>query len=250
MQSRVSVDGQRDVFSVTAHFDRQTDLTQQLAAVGADNRTTDHTVSLFVEDQFGHTICAVGSDSTARSSPREGGGFVADAFLFRFFLGQTNPGNFWLGVRDRWDHFRVEVVLHTGDNFCGNVAFVNTFVCQHWLTDDIADSKDVRHVGAQLLVNADETTVVNFHARCTCIQVFSVRYTTDRYQHRVVTLWFCRGFFAFHGNVNTVFFRFNGSHFGFQHQVEFLADAFGEDFNDVFVSSRDNLVEHFNHVNL
>lgn len=58
------------------------------------------------------------------------------------------------------------------------------------------------------------------------------------------------GLFAFHGNVNTVFFRFNGSHFGFQHQVEFLADAFGEDFNDIFVGCRDNLVEHFNHVDL
>ncbi len=32
----------------------------------------------------------------------------------------------------------------TGDNFSGNVTFVNTFVCQHRLTDDIADSKDVR----------------------------------------------------------------------------------------------------------
>ena len=41
VQSRVSVDGQRDVFSVTAHFDRQTNFTQQLAAVGTDNRTTD-----------------------------------------------------------------------------------------------------------------------------------------------------------------------------------------------------------------
>ena len=116
----------------------------------------------------------------------------------------------------------------TGDNFSGNVTFVNTFVCQHRLTDDIADSKDVRYVGTQLFVNADETTVVNFHACFACVEVFTVRHTTNRYQHGVVTL------------------RFSG----FQHQVEFLADTLGEDFNDVFVSCRDNLVEHFNHVNL
>ena len=141
-------------------------------------------------------------------------------------------------------------MLHAGDNFSGNVTFVDTFVRQHWLTDDIADSKDVRHVSAQLLVNADKATVVHFHASFARVEVFTVRHTTNRYQHGVVTLWFGWGFFAFHGNVNTVFFRFNGSHFGFQHQVEFLADAFGEDFNDVFVGSRDNLVEHFNHVDL
>ena len=34
------MDSQRDVFSVTTHFDSQTDFTQQLAAVGTDNRTT------------------------------------------------------------------------------------------------------------------------------------------------------------------------------------------------------------------
>lgn len=56
--------------------------------------------------------------------------------------------------------------------------------------------------------------------------------------------------FAFHRHVDTVFFCFNGSDFGFQHQVEFLADTLGEDFNDVFICCRDNLVEHFNHVNL
>ena len=141
-------------------------------------------------------------------------------------------------------------MFQTGDNFCGNVAFMDTFVRQHRLADDIADSKDVRHVGAHLFVNADEAAIVNFHARFTCIEVFTVRYAADSDQHCVVTLRFRRCFFTFHGNVNTVFFRFNGSHFGFQHQVKFLADAFGEDFHHVFVGSRDNLVEHFHHVNL
>ncbi len=51
------------------------------------------------------------------------------------------------------------------------MTFVNTFVCQHWLTDDIADSKDVRYVGTQLFVNADETSVVNFHASFACVEV-------------------------------------------------------------------------------
>lgn len=59
----------------------------------------------------------------------------------------------------------------TSDNFSGNVAFMNTFVRQHRLTDDIADSKDVRYVGTQLFVHADKATVINFNARFACIEV-------------------------------------------------------------------------------
>ncbi len=90
MQRRVRMNGQRDVFRITAHFDRQTDFTQQLAAVGADNRPADHAVRFFVENQFGHTVCAVRSDSTAKL-PREGGGFIADAFFFSLLSRSGQP---------------------------------------------------------------------------------------------------------------------------------------------------------------
>ena len=113
----------------------------------------------------------------------------------RFFLGQTHPCHFRLGVSDGWDHFRIEVVLHAGDNFCGNVAFVHAFVRQHRLTDDVADSEDVRHVGAQLFVDVDEATLVNFNTGFAGIQQFAVRHAADRHQHRVITLWFCRRFY-------------------------------------------------------
>ncbi|STQ81868.1 Uncharacterised protein [Hafnia alvei] len=59
-------------------------------------------------------------------------------------------------------------MLHARDNFSGNVTFVNTFVCQHWLTDDVADSKDVRYVGTQLFVDVDKATLVNFYTRFAC----------------------------------------------------------------------------------
>lgn len=86
-------------------------------------------------------------------------------------------------------------MLHAGDNFCGNVAFVHAFVRQHRLTDDVADSEDVRHVGAQLFVDVDEATLVNFNTGFAGIQQFAVRHAADRYQHRVITLWFCRRFY-------------------------------------------------------
>lgn len=56
--------------------------------------------------------------------------------------------------------------------------------------------------------------------------------------------------FTFHRHIDAVFFGFYRRHFGFQHQIELLADTFGEDFDDVFVSRRNHLIEHFNNVNL
>ncbi|VTP66801.1 Uncharacterised protein [Serratia rubidaea] len=141
-------------------------------------------------------------------------------------------------------------MLQTGDNFSRHVAFMHAFVRQHRLTDDIADGENVRHVGAQLLVNVDKAALINRHARFVSIQQFAVRHTADSHQHRVVTLWFRRRFFAFHRDVDTIFFGFYRGHFGFQHQVELLADTLGEHFHHVFIRRRDHLVEHFHHINL
>ncbi|MOA44572.1 hypothetical protein D3C78_1668700 [compost metagenome] len=121
---------------------------------------------------------------------------------------------------------------------------------QHRLTDDVTNREDVRHVGTQLFVDVDKATFVNFYTSLASVQQFTVRHTADRYQHRVVALWFCRGFFTFHRDVDAVFFGFYRGHFGFQHQVELLADTLGKDFHHVFICSRDHLVEHFNHVDL
>lgn len=207
-------------------------------------------VRFFVENQFGYIVCVVGSDSMIRSSLWEGGGFIVDVFFFCFFFSQIYLCNFWFGIGDGWDNFWIEVVFFIGDNFSGNVIFVNIFVCQYWLIDDIVDSKDVWYVGMQLFVNVDEIMVVNFYVCFVCVEVFIVWYMINCYQYGVVMLWFSGCFFVFYCYINVVFFCFNGGNFGFQYQVEFFVDMFGEDFNDVFVSCWDNLVEYFNYVNL
>lgn len=206
-------------------------------------------VGFFVEDQFGYIICVVRSDSMVGSSLWEGGGFVVDVFFFCFFFGQIDLCYFWFSVGDGWDYFWIEVVFQIGDNFCGNVVFMDIFVCQYWLVDDIVDSKDVWYVGVYLFVNVDEVVIVNFYVSFICIEVFIVWDVVDSDQYCVVMLCFCWCFFIFYGNVNIVFFCFNGSYFGFQYQVKFFVDVFGEDFYYVFVGSWDNLVEYFYYVN-
>ena len=45
--------------------------------------------------------------------------------------------------------------------FCSNVTFVNRFVRQHWLTNDVTDSIDICYVSFHLLVDVDKATLVN-----------------------------------------------------------------------------------------
>ena len=135
-----------------------------------------------------------------------------------------------------------------GNNFGSHMTFVYTFVCQHWLTHDVTDRENVRHVSAQLFVDFNETTVSHCDTSFLGIQVFTIRYTTYCNQHVVVTNWFNRCLFAFKRDIQTVFLRFNRSNFGFQHQVEFLLNAFGVNLHHVFVSGRNQLISKFNHV--
>ena len=128
------------------------------------------------------------------------------------------------------------------------MAFVHTFVCQHWLTHDVADSEDVRHVGAQLFIHFDETTFSHGNTGFFSIQVFTVWYTAYRNQYVVIANRFNRCLFAFKRDIQTIFFRFNRGHFGFQHQVEFFLNAFGVNLHHVFVSGRNQLISKFNHV--
>ena len=85
----------------------------------------------------------------------------------------------------------------TGDNWRQRDLREYLLCASIQLTDDIADSKDVRGVGTQLFVALDETTVVNFHACFACVEVFTVRHDQSlpaRRRNAAVQ----RALFAFH----------------------------------------------------
>src|SRR5690554_5329788 len=131
------------------------------------------------------------------------------------------------------------------------MAFVNGFVRQHWLTNDVTNGEDVVGAGAQLVVSFDKAFVVNFNAGFVGTDFLAVWSTPNSYQNRVVFNWLVWCVFAFKSDVNAVFLGFHFSHFGFKHDVLILVfHFFGENFDQVFVSRRDQLIHKLNHVQL
>ena len=55
--------------------------------------------------------------------------------------------------------------LEPGGGFRRDLALVRRLVREHRLPDDVADREDVRHVGAHLPVDRDETALVHHDAR-------------------------------------------------------------------------------------
>ena len=89
-------------------------------------------------------------------------------------------------------------MLLTRNNFSRYVTFMHTFVSKHWLTNNITDRMNVSNVSTHLLINIDETTLINFDTCFFSIDKFTVWYTTDSNKNRIVTLSFSWCFFTFH----------------------------------------------------
>ena len=130
-------------------------------------------------------------------------------------------------------------MLLTSDIFGSHVAFVNRFVRQHRLTNQVANGVDVANIGFHLLINRNETTLVNLNAGFICSNQTTVWLTANCYQYFVVTDWLSRRVLTFKAYIQTIVFGFNAGNLSFQHDVEFFFVGLHEDLHDVFISSRD-----------
>lgn len=70
-QGWVWVDGFTDIGCITAHFNRQADFTDHIAAVRTDDTATDDAAGFSIKNQLGKTIVATVGNCTAGSSPWE-----------------------------------------------------------------------------------------------------------------------------------------------------------------------------------
>src|SRR5438093_3063344 len=70
-ERRMRVDGLADVSRLAAHLDREADLADQVAGVGADDAAADDAVGGFVEQQLGEALVAAVGDRSTRRRPGE-----------------------------------------------------------------------------------------------------------------------------------------------------------------------------------
>lgn len=85
--------------------------------------------------------------------------------MFQLLLGLADPGNLGKRVDDRGYAVVVDVGCATlGDRFHAHDTFVLGFMRQHGSLDAVADGIDIRHVGLELVVGTNATSIVHLNA--------------------------------------------------------------------------------------
>jgi hypothetical protein len=126
--------------------------------------------------------------------------------------------------------------------------FVHRLVRQHGLADDVADGKDVRHVGAHLHVHRDEAAVGHGHAGLVGADLLAVGAAAHGLQHQVVQA------FALvpsrPSNITRMPSAWPRRHgLGLEHElVEARRVHLLPDLDQVAVGALHQAVEHFHHV--
>ena len=125
-----------------------------------------------------------------RGCPREHCLLVRDVLGLGFRLGQAHPSDLGIGVGDGRDRPGVELdAWNSGDHLSGHLRLVRGLVGEHRLTDDVADRKDVRHVGPHLAVDWDEAALVDVDAGRLGADGPTVGHAADRTRGSGQTPW-------------------------------------------------------------
>ena len=181
-QRRVRVDGARDVFGRRAHFDREGGLGDQLGDFRADHLHAEDFVGVGVGDDFDKAFGLEQAHRAPGRCERELADLDFMALLFRFVFGQADGGHF----RRSEDHGRhaAHVVLFglAGDHCRGNETLFRALVREHRLARQVAGAKDVRHLGAHLLVGFNVAKLVDFEAGLFERETFDERTASNRAQ--------------------------------------------------------------------
>ncbi len=173
---------------------------------------------------------------------------------------QAHPSHFGVGVSNTWNDACVEcggsqffvALQFTGNDFCCHMRLMHRLVSQHGLAHDVADGEDVRHVGAHLDVDVDETTVCHGHTGFVRCYLFAVGRAAHGLQHQVIHLRCGGGAALFRRGKRhlNAFGRGFGPHrFGLEHDVvKALGVHLLPDLDQVAVSALHQAVHHFHHV--
>src|SRR5580658_203369 len=207
------MDGHADIGRQRAHFYGQHAFGDQFARARAHNPDAQHAFGLRIDQQLGETFGAVDGDGTARRGPWKLGYGDLAALFFGLRFGEAGPCDFGIGEDDRGNRVRFEGNFVAGDGFDGGAAFVHRLVGQHRFAGYVADGVDHGIGGLALLVDFDESLLVDFDFRLIEAGDLGVRTASYRHQHAIEHLLFFFYGCAFEGYTDAGLFvleRFDG----------------------------------------
>src|ERR1035438_605845 len=184
------MDGHANIGRQRAHFDGQHAFRDQFARARAHDANTEHAFRLRIDEQLGESFGAVERDGSPRSGPRK----LSDGDLASLFLGlrfrQSRPRNFRIGEDNRGNRVRFESDFVSGDGFDGGPSLMHCFVGEHRFSGYVADGVDYGIRGLALLVDFDESLLVDFDFRLVEAGDLGIRPAANGHQHAVEDLLF------------------------------------------------------------
>src|SRR5271166_843616 len=161
-QGWVRMDRQSYIGGQRAHFDGEHSFRDEFACARADDADTEHALCLGIDEKFGKTFGAIEGDGASGSGPGELGDGDFAALFFGLGFGQAGPRDFGVGKYNRGNRVRLESNFMPGDGFDRGAALVHSLVGKHRFAGNIADGVDGRLGGLSLLVDFNESLLIDF----------------------------------------------------------------------------------------
>src|SRR3954454_5852475 len=118
------VNREPDICSVRAKLDCQSGFRNEIAGGGPDDAAADDALVAFIKNDLRDSLVAPKGQRAAACRPGEDALAVFDAFGFHLVLGQSDPGDLWVGVSDRRNDLRVEEAVLASCILRGDLAFM------------------------------------------------------------------------------------------------------------------------------
>ena len=134
----------------------------------ADGPTMPHPMIRSCSSSNRILVTALVATQRQRSSARRPGKdalAVFDATGLGFDFGHADPRHLRIGIGNRRNDLRVENAVLAGRHFGCDLRLMHRLMGEHRLADHVSDGKDMRNIGAHLLVDRDEAALVDSDAR-------------------------------------------------------------------------------------
>src|SRR5579885_1216727 len=138
-------------------------LGDQFPRTSPHNPHTQHALRFRVYDELCHTIIAVESSCPARCAPGKTGNLNRTVLLLRLGLGQTAPGDFWIGKNYSGDCTRLKDNLTSSNSLSHYTTLMCGLVGQHRFSSNISDCiyRALSRLASEIYL--DKSVRINFH---------------------------------------------------------------------------------------